>query len=334
MRLRTSTKLTQLGYKITDIWNMSEIWKNIVFFIVFGYFSHLLFNGSKQVHEGHLIREHKQQQMFQCKSVIDQHKRHFPGAPVSFPLHYNLDCNTFAQKAVSSAVIINFLTIQDVMAQYLSGFLWNIRKISQTDFKNFQLDNVTKSRVISLGIQKQPVPDGKTFCYRRSRAGQKLFHKIHTLVLQVCHLSVLLQPHTACPGVNHDNLQELHLVKLDKAKFLHLAHINTRSIRSKTLDFQEYVVSKDIDVCAVTETWLKEDEIFDKKRIAPIGYSVILHPRRDKRVGGGIAMVYKDNIKVRSVLNGSCGTMEYALFSFMVRESLINLFVIYRFPQH
>ena len=77
-------------------------------------------------------------------------------------------------------------------------------------------------------------------------------------------------------------------------------------------------MSKDIDVCAVTETWLKEDEIFDQKRIAPTGYSVISHPRRDKRVGGGIAMVYKDNIKVRSVLNGSCGTMEYALFSFKV----------------
>ena len=45
---------------------------------------------------------------------------------------------------------------------------------------------------------------------------------------------------------------------------------------------------------------------------------MILHPRRDKRVGGGIAMVYKDNIKVRSVLNGTCGTMEYALFSYMV----------------
>ena len=102
---------------------MSEFWKNIVFFIVFGYFSHLLFNGSKQVHEGHLIREHKQQQLFQCKLVIDQHKQHFPGAPVSFPLHYNLNCNTFAQKAVSSAAIMNFLTIQDVMAQYSLGFL-------------------------------------------------------------------------------------------------------------------------------------------------------------------------------------------------------------------
>ena len=135
---------------------------------------------------------------------------------------------------------------------------------------------------------------------------------------QVRHLSVLSQPHTACLGVNHDNLQELHLVKLDKAKFPHLAHINTQSIRPKILDFQEYVVSKDIDVCAITETWLKEDEIFDKKQIDPIGYSVILHPRKDKRVGGDIAMVCKDNIKVRSVLDGSCGTMEYALFSFKV----------------
>ena len=112
---------------------MSEIWKNIVFFIVFGYFSHSLFNGSMQVHEGQLIREHKQQQMFQCKSVIDQHKWHFPGAPVSFLLHYNLDCNTFAQKTVSSAVIINFLTIQDVMAQY-GSILSRIFTEHQEDF--------------------------------------------------------------------------------------------------------------------------------------------------------------------------------------------------------
>ena len=118
---------------MTIIWNMSEFWKNRVFFVVFGYFSHLLFNGSKQVHKDHLIREHKQQQMFQCKSVIDQHKGHFPGAPVSFPLHYKLDCNTFAQKAVSSAVIINFLTIQDVMAQY-GSILIRIFTEHQEDF--------------------------------------------------------------------------------------------------------------------------------------------------------------------------------------------------------
>ena len=224
------------------------------------------------------------------------------------------------------------ISVMHIMAQYSSGFLRIIRKISRTDYRNFQLDNITKSRVISLGIRKHPAPEGKTICYRRSRAGHKLFHKIHTLVLWVHHLSVLSQPHTPCLGVNHGNLQELKLVRLDKAKFFHLAHINTQSIRSKTLDFQEYIVSKDIEVCAVTETWLKEDETFDKKQIAPIGYSVISHPRRDKRVGGGIAMVYKDNIKVKSVLDGSCDTMEYALFSFRVQESLINLFVIYRFP--
>ena len=127
---------------------MSEFWKNIVFFVVFGYFSHSLFNGSKQVHEGHLIREHKQQQMFQCKSVIDQHKQHFPGAPVSFPLHYKLDCDTFAQKAVSSAAIINFLTIQDVYGSIWLNKLIRIFTEHQedfTDYKNFQLDNVTKS---------------------------------------------------------------------------------------------------------------------------------------------------------------------------------------------
>ena len=105
---------------------------------------------------------------------------------MSFPLHYNLDCNTFAQKAVSSAVIMNFLTIQDVMAQYSSGFLWNIRKISQTDYKNFQLNNVTKSKVISLGDMETASFWMEKPFVTEDPEQDKFFHKIYTLVSQVC----------------------------------------------------------------------------------------------------------------------------------------------------
>ena len=52
---------------------------------------------------------------------------------MSFALCYKLDCDTFAQKAVSSVAIINFLTIQDVMAQY-DSILIRIFMEHQEDF--------------------------------------------------------------------------------------------------------------------------------------------------------------------------------------------------------
>ena len=55
------------------------------------------------------------------------------------------------------------ISVMHIMAQYSSGFLRIIRKISWTDYRNFQLDNITKSRVISLGIRKHPAPEEKQF---------------------------------------------------------------------------------------------------------------------------------------------------------------------------
>ena len=47
------------------------------------------------------------------------------------------------------------------------------------------------------------------------------------------------------------------------------------------------------------EMWIKSSD--DKnvmKEIPPPGYSIYSHPRQSGRQGGGLALIYKDNVKV------------------------------------
>ena len=113
----------------------------------------------------------------------------------------------------------------DKMAQYSSIFLWNIRKLSRYDYSKFQLNNITRSRVIELGIRK--LHDDLTTQYHRSRAGTKLFHRIHTLISQHRQFDILADSGTStCSAINQDNLHSITIKKLDKSKLFHIAHIN------------------------------------------------------------------------------------------------------------
>ena len=61
-----------------------------------------------------------------------------------------------------------------------------------------------------------------------------------------------------------------------------IAAMNVRSIKPKTAPFSEYVTSKNLDIVAVTETWLKHDETKSTiADISPPGYSFFHEPRAD-----------------------------------------------------
>ena len=98
------------------------------------------------------------------------------------------------------------------------------------------------------------------------------------------------------------------------------------------MDFHEYISSRKVDLCVIMESWLKPSDDLESKQIAPPGYSCISHPQSDGRMGGGIAIVFKGHIKVKNVENGQKETMEYGIFMFRIRDTVINLLVIYRFP--
>ena len=93
-------------------------------------------------------------------------------------------------------------------------------------------------------------------------------------------------------------------------------------------------MSRDSDVCEITDTWLKGDSEMAHKSIPLDGYKIISHPRTDGRNGGGIALIYKEFQKVneeREMQNNQmmeCSRLKIELDS----HDTVNLYAIYRNP--
>ena len=71
--------------------------------------------------------------------------------------------------------------------------------------------------------------------------------------------------------------------------------LNARSICNKLDEFQALVFGENLDVVAVTETWLKPD-IYDGEILPGNQYTIYRRDRADGRRGGGILLAVKSNI--------------------------------------
>ena len=113
-----------------------------------------------------------------------------------------------------------------------------------------------------------------------------------------------------------------------------LALINTRSTVNKIQPFQQYIVEKSIDTCAITETWIKKNDIdMATKEIPPPGYNILSHPHMDGRSGGALGIINKDYITISSnKATRNHNTMKYMRYSLRIKQTSIDIFVIYRFP--
>ena len=55
------------------------------------------------------------------------------------------------------------------------------------------------------------------------------------------------------------------------------------------------MLDNNIDICVLTETWIKQDDNITAVNMCPIGYGAVSLPRPDHS-GGGIAIIYNKNI--------------------------------------
>ena len=83
----------------------------------------------------------------------------------------------------------------------------------------------------------------------------------------------------------------------NRAKSLKFAVLNTRSIRNKSLIVKDFIVDRDVDILALTETWLNSSDLDSQiiRDICPTGYELHSVPRG--RLGGGIALVHKKPLR-------------------------------------
>ena len=86
-----------------------------------------------------------------------------------------------------------------------------------------------------------------------------------------------------------------------------------------------------MDLCILTETWIKEGDTITPTRICPSGYKSLSISRHDK-IGSGIAIVYNSKLNISIAKGQPFKTVESTCFSINTGNRLINLITIYRPP--
>ena len=77
-----------------------------------------------------------------------------------------------------------------------------------------------------------------------------------------------------------------------------LATINARSMRNKAASLADMVISRKIDILAITETWLKpSDTLSCPSDLTPPGFSLLHKPRPHGR-GGGVGFLISNKFNI------------------------------------
>ena len=132
--------------------------------------------------------------------------------------------------------------------------------------------------------------------YRRSRSGQNLFHCIAIISRRLKDTSTCIQNQTP----RQENLIYPNLLTQKPKGIISLSHINARSVCNKSSELKTYITERSIDLCTITETWLRPDDQVSLAAITPSGYRALSKPRLEGR-GGGIALIYKKNITIKEI---------------------------------
>ncbi|CAB3997546.1 Hypothetical predicted protein [Paramuricea clavata] len=135
-------------------------------------------------------------------------------------------------------------------------------------------------------------------------------------------------------SVNFNNFIYVNCTREQKTYFMpiNFCLLNTRSINRKELFINDYVSENDIDILAVTETWLREDDNeFSTAEICPTGYHFYHITRKNAR-GEGVGLLLKKYIKVKKQSQRKFSSFEYMDVTLNCRNTYTRMIVIYRPP--
>ena len=114
---------------------------------------------------------------------------------------------------------------------------------------------------------------------------------------------------------------------------LNFCLFNSRSVRNKILSVKDYTVDHDIDIFALTETWLEpgdSDRLLIEELI-PSGYRFLHNPRSIGR-GGGVGMLFKNSLRVKQEETIVTDSFEYMQIICNTSTKSFRIIVIYRPP--
>ena len=185
----------------------------------------------------------------------------------------------------------------------------------EENYHMFSLRYELRMKIIDLDIRK------KARLYRRSRAGKRLDHKIITLSTKLR----LHRPRNRSLVQGNNVIIASTVNRLCKETIdYRCATVNCHLIVNKTSDFKVELMEHNLNVCTLTETWIREGDDTTAIQLCPDGYSSVSIPR-ECRIGGGIAIVHRSDIPLRSKSVYTYQTMECADFLLDFQNMLVNL---------
>jgi len=108
--------------------------------------------------------------------------------------------------------------------------------------------------------------------------------------------------------------------------------IHVRSVKNKVVSVSELVISRDIDILALTETWL--GSAIDGHVIStlvPCGYEFHSVSRPHGTRGGGVAVLYKSGLTVKPIpMRDNYTNFEHSDYYVTIRAVTFRLCVVYR----
>ena len=103
-------------------------------------------------------------------------------------------------------------------------------------------------------------------------------------------------------------------------------------LSTKSANFSWKFVTR-ILTFAITETWIKQDDVDTvTKEVPPQGYKILSRSRSGGKTGDGVALVYRDHYFVKELDQIEVTTMEYQGYQLRFDHIILNLYVIYHLP--
>ena len=110
--------------------------------------------------------------------------------------------------------------------------------------------------------------------------------------------------------------------------------LNARSVKSKSFVIKDFVVDNDIDILAITETWLQANfsAQITVNEICPTGFFLHHLPRTGSR-GGGVALLYKKRFKLKKLSpDATFNSFEFTDCLINYSSASLRVVVVYRPP--
>jgi hypothetical protein len=114
------------------------------------------------------------------------------------------------------------------------------------------------------------------------------------------------------------------------------ALLNARSVCNKQETLQAFLYSNNVDIAAVTETWLTNDDTFNQcimNAICGCDFVSMNSPRKDGKKGGGISLIYRKDFDVKMVSFDMIVTsFEFVILHITIKSVSFYYLIIYRPP--